>query len=151
MKLDKFSRRQADNDSRNFNNAKRIVPSFLRAQQGEGMEEKEMNTKMKVGAVACGLIAVGLIAVNAAKGSLGSKGSIVKGASLGAAFQAASELGQKMDELKGAKKELGKVWSGMKSEVKKGMSEAMGDGIKDLKKSMDELDAAADALKNLGN
>ena len=92
-----------------------------------------------------------LLTKNAAKGSLGSKGSIVKGASLGAAFQAASELGQKMDELKGAKKELGKVWSGMKSEVKKGMSEAMGDGIKDLKKSMDELDAAADALKNLGN
>lgn len=92
-----------------------------------------------------------LLTKNAAKGSLGSKGSIVKGASLGAAFQAASELGQKMDELKGAKKELGKVWSGMKSEVKKGMNEAMGDGIKDLKKSMDELDAAADALKNLGN
>lgn len=81
----------------------------------------------------------------------GSQGSIVKGASLGAAFQAASELGQKMDELTGAKKELGKVWSGMKSEVKKGMSEAMGDGIKELKKSMEELDAAADALKNLGN
>lgn len=39
----------------------------------------------------------------------------------------------------------------MKSEVKKGMGEAMGDGIKDLKKSMDELDAAADALKNLGD
>lgn len=67
------------------------------------------------------------------------------------AIQAASELGQKMDELKGAKKELGKVWSDMKSEVKKGMSEAMGDGIKDLEKSMNELDAAADALKNLGN
>ena len=59
--------------------------------------------------------------------------------------------GQKMDELKGAKKELEKVWSGMKNEVKKGMSEAMGDGIKDLKKSMDELDAVADVLKNLGN
>ena len=92
-----------------------------------------------------------LLTKNAAKGSLGSKGSIVKGASLGAAFQAASELGQKMDELKGAKKELEKVWSGMKNEVKKGMSEAMGDGIKDLKKSMDELDAVADVLKNLGN
>ena len=39
----------------------------------------------------------------------------------------------------------------MKSEVKKRMGEAMGDGIEDLKKSMDELDAAADALKNLGN
>ena len=35
----------------------------------------------------------------------------------------------------------------MKSEVKKGM----GDGIEDLKKSMDELHAAADALKNLGD
>lgn len=31
------------------------------------------------------------------------------------------------------------------------VKQAMGDGIKDLKKSMDELDAAADALKNLGN
>ena len=46
-----------------------------------------------------------------------------------AAFQAASELGQKMDELKGAQKELGKVWSDMKCEVKKGMSENVRDEL----------------------
>ena len=47
MKLDKFSRRQVENVSRNFNNAKRIVPSFLRAQQGGGMRTKMK--KMMIG------------------------------------------------------------------------------------------------------
>lgn len=92
-----------------------------------------------------------LFTKNAAKGTIGAKGSFNKNVTLGAALQAVGELGQKMEELNGAKKELGDAWSNMKSEVKKEMRGAVGEeNVKDLKKSMDELKAAADALKNLG-
>lgn len=57
-----------------------------------------------------------------------------------------------MDEIDAAKKEVGNAWSDLKSEVKKGVNEEVSDRDKqDLRKSMDELKAATEALKNFGN
>lgn len=93
-----------------------------------------------------------LFTESAVKGSLGTKGSFTKSASLGEALKAGGELMQTIGEIKAAKKEVSDAWAGLKGEIKKGMDESMGDeGKAKLRESMDALKSAADALKNLGN
>lgn len=81
-----------------------------------------------------------------------ASGDVSKGKTnaLGEALKAAGELGQKMDEIKGVKRELGKAWAGVKSEIRKGMNDVISDKDKrDIKKSMGDLKDAAEALKTL--
>ena len=67
-----------------------------------------------------------LLTKNAAKGSLGSKGSIVKKSSLGGVLESIGDLKKGMDEIDAAKKEVGNAWSDLKKEVKKGVNNAVG-------------------------
>ena len=71
-----------------------------------------------------------LMTKNAAKGTLNSKGSFLKDASLGSALKAVGELGQKMEAMKSS------------------LKDAVND--KDLQKSMDDLNSAVETLNSLG-